>query len=417
MKHWIRFRRKTVFQIISWLMLIKRILRQTLLIALILSLPILARSYLTKYIVIPGIPSIHISNRIISSFAFECVEANDVLKIISDLTPKNSCGIDHVSSKLLKRISIITATPLAHIVNQSLCTGIVTDRLKIARVIPLYKKDDPHLIDNYRPISTLPAVPKVFERIVFNQLYDYMLKNGVFYASQHGFRKIDSTELASVELVVWIRVDIDKRRIPLSVFLDLSKAFDTLDHSVLLRKLNFYGISGIPLQWFSSYLTNRQQFVDFDGTFSNVTISNTGVPQGSILGPLLFIIHMNDIHEASENFHAILYADDTSLFSWLGSFSVALNGNNIDKHELSTNIKNELSKMQDWLNINKLSLNVSKVKYIIFHNHQRSIDGLIPDIRIKKSGNRKGLRIQFSWTNNWWTYQLECAYPKKYHSW
>ena len=99
-----------------------------------------------------------------------------------------------------------------------------------------------------------------------------------------------------------IRLDIDKGRIPLSVFLDLSKAFDTLDHSILLKNLNFYGISGIPLQWFSSYLMNRQQLVDYDGTFSSVTILNTGVPQGSILGPLLFIIYIFDIHEASENF-------------------------------------------------------------------------------------------------------------------
>ena len=172
-----------------------------------------------------------------------------------------------------------------------------------------------------------------------------------------------------------IQLDIDKGRIPLSVFLDLSKAFDTLDHSILLRKLIFFnGISGIPLQWFSSYLMNRQQLVDCDGTFSSVTILNTGVPQGSILGPLLFIIYVNGIHEASENFHAILFADDTSLFCSLGSFNVALNGNNFDKHVLSTNINNELSKIQEWFNINKLSLNVRKTKYIIFHNHQRSID-------------------------------------------
>ena len=286
----------------------------------------------------------YLKQNIISSFAFECVEVNDVLKIISDLAPKKSCGIDHISSKLLKRISIIIAAPLAHIVNQSLCTGIFPDRLKIARVIPLYKKDDPHLVDNYRPISILPAISKVFERIVFNQLYDYMYKNELFYVSQYGFRKINSTELASVELVDRIRLDIDKGRIPLSVFLDLSKAFDTLDHSILLKKLNFYGISGIPLQWFSSYFMNREQLVDYDGTFSSVTILNTGVPQGSILGPLLFIIYMNDIHEASENFHAILYADDTSLFSSFGSFNVSVNGNNFDKHVLSTNINNELQK-------------------------------------------------------------------------
>ena len=126
---------------------------------------------------------------------------------------------------------------------------------------------------------------------------------------------------------------------------------------------------------------NRKQLIDYDGTFSSVTILNTGVPQGSILGPLLFIIYMNDIHEASQNFHAISYAADTSLFSSLGSFNVPLNGNNFE-HILSTNIKNKLSEIREWLNINKLSLNVSKAKHIIFHNHQRNIDSLTPDIRI-----------------------------------
>ena len=123
----------------------------------------------------------YLKQNIISSFKFQSVEASDVLKIISDLAPKNSCGVDNISSKLLKRISDIMAAPLAHIINQSLYTGIFPDRLKIARVIPLYKKDDPHLVDNYRPISILPAISKVFERIVFNQLYDYMHNNKLLY--------------------------------------------------------------------------------------------------------------------------------------------------------------------------------------------------------------------------------------------
>ena len=231
----------------------------------------------------------------------------------------------------------------------------------------------------------------MFERIVFNQLYNYMHKNELFYVSQCGFRKIHSTGLASVELVDRIRLDIDKGKIPLSVFLDLSKAFDTLDHSILLKKLNFYGISGIPLQWFSSYLMNRQQLVDYDGTFSSVTILNTGIHSGTITLHNLY----DDIHEASENFHAILYADDTSLFSSLGSFNVSLNGNNFDKHVLSTNINNELRKIQEWLNINKLSLNVSKTKYIIFHNHQRNIDSLIPDIRINNQAIERVSEFNF----------------------
>ena len=234
-----------------------------------------------------------------------------------------------------------------------------------------------------------------------------MHKNKLLYVSQYGFRKIHSTELASVELVDRIRLDIDQGNIPLSVFLDLSKALDTLDHSILLKKLRFYGILGTSLQWFSGYLMNRKQLVDCDGTFFTLTNLTTGVPQGSILGPLLFIIYMNDIHETSENFRAILYADDTSLFSSLGSFNVALNGTKFDKCALSQSINTELKKKQELLNINKLSLNVNKTKYMIFHNHKRYIDDLIPDIRLNNQAiervsefNFRGLTIDqnLSWS-------------------
>ena len=225
------------------------------------------------------------------------------------------------------------------------------------------------MVDNYRQISLLPDLSKVFERAAFNQLYDYMQRNKLLYANQYGFCKLHSTELASVELVDRIRLDIESGKIPLSVFLDLSKAFYTLDHSILLQKLKSYGVSGTSLQWFTSYLVNRQQLVDVAGTHSTLINLTTGVPQGSILGPLLFIIYMSDIYEASKSFHAILYADDTSLYSSLGSFNVNLTGNNSDKHTLSIKINNELSNIQEWLNVNKLSLNVNKTKYMIFHNY------------------------------------------------
>ena len=125
----------------------------------------------------------------------------------------------------------------------------------------------------------------MFERAAFNQLYDYLHRNKLLYAYQYGFRKLHSTELASVELIDRIRHDIDNGKIPLSVFLDLSKAFDTLDHSILLQNLKFDGVSGTSLQWFTSYLINRRQLVDIDETYSTVTNLTTGVPKGSILGP------------------------------------------------------------------------------------------------------------------------------------
>ena len=169
---------------------------------------------------------------------------------------------------------------------------------------------------------------------------------------------------------------------PLSVFLELSKAFDTLDHSILLLKLTHYGLSQAAIRWFSSYLLGRRQLVDFNGTWSTLTSTSTGVPQGSILGPLLFIIYMNDIHVASDKFNAIIYADDTSLLSSLCSFNVSVQRNTTSIAELSSHINLELGNIQEWLNINKLSLNVQKTKFMIFHNYQRDISLFIPEIKI-----------------------------------
>ena len=175
---------------------------------------------------------------------------------------------------------------------------------------------------------------------------------------------------------------MDSGKLPLSIFLDLSKAFDTLDHSILLDKLKFYGISNTPLKWFQSYLRSRQQFVEFDGTCSRITFINTSVPQGSIIGPLLFLIYMNDIHTASDTFDMILYADDTNLISPLCSFNYSFSGTRNDVKHVSEQINIELTNIQEWLNINKLSLNVRKTKYMIFHHYQRNITNISPTLKI-----------------------------------
>ena len=200
------------------------------------------------------------------------------------------------------------------------------DRLKIAKVIPLFQKGDQHILDNYRPISLLPVISEVFQKIAFDNLYQYFTDNDIIFTSQYGFRKSHSTELASIELIDRIAHYIDSGKLSLSIFLDLSKAFDTLDHSILLGKLKFYGISNTPLKWFQSYLRSRQQFLEFDGICSGITFINTGVPQGSILGPLSFLIYMKDIHTASDKFDMILYADDTNLISPLCSFNSSFSG-------------------------------------------------------------------------------------------
>ena len=259
------------------------------------------------------------------------------------------------------------AQPLALIINQSLNTGQVPSILKIAKVKPVYKKNDNTICDNYRPISLLPIVSKIFERVVHKQLSLYLSENKLLFKSQHGFRQNHSTETATLELVDKVMKHLDNNETPISIFIDLSKAFDTLNHDILLHKLSFYGIRGTALNWFSSYLSNRYQFVEYLNCKSTKLPITTGVLQGSILGPLLFNIYMNDISQASSVFDFLLYADDTTLTCSFEKLQVQGRNENI----ISAALNDELDKILVWLTVNKLSLNPSKTKYIIFHLPQK----------------------------------------------
>ena len=312
-----------------------------------------------------------------SSFHLQYTNPSGILKIIQGLKPKTSAGYDHLSSKVLKDIADIVSTPLRIIINQSLCSGIFPSKLKIANVILLFKKGDIQLFGNYRPISLLSSVSKVFEKAAYGQLYEYFSSHALFYDSQYGFRKSHSTELATLELVDRIHKEIDENKISFSVFLDLSKAFDTLDHDILLHKLQYYGITGTALDWFRSYLTERYQYVDYNGASSSMKLLTTGVP------PLLFIIHMNDIHTVSNNLNFILYADDTTLTSPLCSFTY---GGYHDINCVSTLINSEITKISEWLSVYKLSLNANKTKFMIFHNYQKVMtDSDIPQLEINNT--------------------------------
>ena len=188
----------------------------------------------------------------------------------------------------------------------------------------------------------------------------------MIYSSQYGFRKDHSTELASLELCDRILGYLDEGKLPITIFLDLSKAFDTLDHKILLSKLKYYGVNGIALKWFRSYLTNRYQYIQYNDVTSTMLTIETGVPQGSILGPLLFLIYMNDIYLVSDKFSSILYADDTTLDSPITSFDIVTDGCKFNKEALSENINAEIKLITDWLAVNKLSLNAKKTKFMFF---------------------------------------------------
>ena len=222
-------------------------------------------------------------------FVLSDIDEQTILKTIETLPTKNSSRFDGISSKLFKKLAPTIIKPLTLLLTQVFNTGIFPDKLKVAKVIPVFKKGNPTIINNYRPISLLPVVSKVMEKILANQLSSYFESKKLFVNNQYGFRDGHSTEYAALELVDRIITKMDNNEVPISIFLDLSKAFDTLNHKILLNKLKYYGI-GVPLQLFKSYLTNRTQFVEIDDIKCDTLHIATGVPQSSILGPLLFII-------------------------------------------------------------------------------------------------------------------------------
>ena len=294
------------------------------------------------------------------SIYFNPTDPFEIQKIIKSFKAKKSCGDDGISMELLKNICESCCVPIAMIVNLSLEQGIVPDGMKLAKVIPVYKAKSRDTFTNYRPISLLSNISKILEKVVHKRLYSFITKHDILYDGQYGFRSKHSTIDALTEFVANVLPVLDNGGNCLAVYLDLSKAFDTIKHSILLAKLEHYGIRGKALDWFKSYLAQRRQYVSYGGVCSNTKSVEYGVPQGSVLGPLLFILYSNDLAITLKNCHTILFADDTTIYT---------TGTHLP--DIFTHINNNLEVLNDWFRANKLSANPSKTKTILYSKRGR----------------------------------------------
>ena len=302
--------------------------------------------------------------------SFSRVTKDDVHKIIKSLKLKGSTGFDCVSNKLVRSLRNELAYPLKIIINDSLQSGIVPSQLKVAKVLPLYKSGDKQNFSNYRPISLLNVFSKILEKAAYKQLYEWF-EQKFLIKTQFGFRNRSET----IHAIFNFLNNIDnngENKFQSSIFLDLKKAFDCVSHRILLRKLELYGIKDTALAWFTSYLSGRSQRVLFKGILSKSMFVRIGVPQGSILGPLLFLIYINDLPNASKLLES-LFADDTT-------FQASAN----KLKDLEEFMNTELSKAAQWFKDNQLTLHPGKTRYVLFNSRGQSLDIRLEDTKIKQ---------------------------------
>ena len=299
-------------------------------------------------------------------------DSTEISTIISELQNGKSSDIP---IKVIKRTSQSISPLLATYFNRLMQKGIFPDTCKTGRITPIYKKEDAQLLENYRPISTLSVFGKIFEKVIYTRLYNFCVSQNIFYENQFGFRKGHSTSHAINYSVNHIKSELQNKNYVLGIFIDLSKAFDTIDHQQLVQKLNYYGIRGTANNLISSYLSNRTQYTDCLGVKSDPLDVLFGVPQGSVLGPLLFLIYINDIVNCSSLGKFVLFADDTNIFVSAKSLSEAYNKAN----EL-------LSELSNYMTTNLLHINLSKCCHIVFKPKTKVVDQPYPELDLKING-------------------------------
>lgn len=312
-----------------------------------------------------NIPRHSPSNRSPKSIFFRTTDAEEVAKLIRNMKKKKSVGWDCVSTALLMNCAPVLAPLLAPLFNQCFHEGYYPKELKIARIIPIFKKGESYLLGNYRPIALLSVINKIFERLIYLRLLEFFNRQKFLYKRQYGFRQRSNTSNCAMDVLERIYKGLDVSEAVTALFLDLSKAFDLVDHKLLLAKLEAQGIRGMVLDFLVSYFSNRTQYVDINGSCSSRLSVDRGVVQGSLLGPLFFLVYINEIANLELNGQSFLFADDTTIV--YSSESYATN---------CTTAEADLRTLSAFLEENGLQLNAGKTKVMHFTTSRR---GNIPD--------------------------------------
>ena len=332
------------------------------------------------------------------SFFINETTPDEIDKYLKKLDIKKASDLYGISPFLVKTSSEKIKNQLSIIFNLSFVQGIVPNKLKIGVIYPIHKGDTKFICSNYRPISTLPIFSKILEKLMHKRLTSFLEKYEILFKHQYGFQKGKSTEHAIIDLHSNIIKPIEKKEKACAIFLDFVKAFDTVNHKILLKKIEYIGIRDIQLQWFDSNLSNRQQCVKLGQDISDFKTVKCGVPQGSVLRPLFFLIFINDIYISTSKVSFYLFADGTCLFY-----------SNKDYKKVEKDINNALENITNWLKANKLTLNVKKSNLILFNIQTNIKDNpkikiCIGNSELEQKNSSKYLGIYFDKRLSWDTH-------------